>query len=612
MENEQKKTGLSEGKPNHTVLSEASEEIPKSGATLFRRLPQRYIINDSNDGRMLTCLEAPNISVFVKAGLTVSASAAHKSPPGTIYLDGVAASGPFMNLEKQIYNFDHHEGCLRPFTLSTCEQVLIMILKGMDLRGRDWKVFANEPDLDTVMAIWLLFNHVRVSGKHSDGLRRLYALVRLEGVIDAHGLEMAGLSAFPSDLLNKTRKLIDYLRAEEVNLKKNAIWEETDYLEYTALILHKIDRIIYKSGDFNDFKELKELARAEIWDHRIAVVVEADLGIYELEPYLNRIYGESLGLAILKKGEGIYTLRRMDPFMPVGLNNVYQKLNSIDPDVSCGRNSRQWGGSDDIGGSPRGMPTRLTPKEIVQACRDAFQKTTFFYHMVRFFYALYLVGVIIGAAAISRFFFLSNLSMVGTDKAHLLFKSDLFFFAALIFFTALILGIVSRTGWRRFGFRKPNGKDWWLLLPIVVLAAFDKGVYVPHRFFPILGFDETLIYVIFIIPLASELLFRCLVYGILVKGASTQNCRSGWFFSYPMVGSAVLYAAFVAYLVLFPNMLKGALPMKDILSCLFAATAFGIAAGFVRERSQSVFPAILFHSAAISVFVILHFISGLS
>jgi membrane protease YdiL (CAAX protease family) len=609
MNNEQKKEGLSANSTEHPVLSPTAERGVKTGSTVFRRLPQRYIVNESNDGRFLTCLEAPNISVHVEAGLTVSASAAYKSLPGTIYLDGAAACEPFMNLEKQIYNFDHHEGCVRPFTLSTCEQVLIMILKGLDLRGRDWKVFANEPDLDTVMAIWLIFNHVRVSGKHSAGLRRLYALVRLEGVIDAHGLEMAGLSAFPPELLKKTKKLIDYLRAEEVSLKKSAIWEETDYLEYTALILHKIDRIIYKSDDFSDFKELKELARAEIGDHRIAVVVEAELGIYELEPYLNRIYGESLGLAILKKGEGIYTLRRMDPFMPMGLNNVYQKLNSIDPDVTCRKNSRLWGGSDDIGGSPRGMPTKLTPEEIVQACRDAFQKTSFAGHTIRFLYALYLVGVILGAAAISRFFFLSNFSINGTNRMRLLFKSDLFFFAAMIFFTVLILGIVSGGGWRRFGVKKPTGKDWWLLLPVGVLAAFAKGVYVPQRFFPVLGFDETLLYMIFIIPLASELLFRSLAHGILAKGASTQDCRSRWFFSYPTVGSAVLYAGFIAYLVLFPNFLKGAVSIKAILSCLFAATAFGIAVGFVRERSQSVFPAILFHFAAIGIFVLLNFIS---
>lgn len=335
-----------------------------------------------------------------------------------------------------------------------------MILKGLDLRGRDWKVFANDPDLDTVLAIWLLFNHQRVNQNNSDGLRRLYALVRLEGIIDAHGLEMTALSAFPSDLLKKTEKLIDYLRAEEIELKKNGTWEEKDDLQYTALILHKIDRLIYKSHDLSDFKELKELARSEIGDHRLAVVVEAELGIYELEPYLNRIYGESLGLVILKKGEGLYTLRRLDPFMPFGLNNVYQKLNAIDPDVSCRKNGHKWGRSDDIGGSPRGTATKLTPKEIAQACRDAFQKTGLAGHTIRFLHALVIVAAIVAAAEICKFYFISYFFSDNTERTNLLFASDLSFFAALAFFTALGLAIVSRSRWWRFGIRIPTGKDW--------------------------------------------------------------------------------------------------------------------------------------------------------
>ena len=609
MQHERKKTDLPSGNRNHSVSNGAADEKSKTDSTVFRRLPQRYIIKGSNDSRMLTCLEAPNISVYVEVGRTVSASAAHKSPPGTIYLDGVARSEPFMDNEKQIYNFDHHQGCIRPFTLSTCEQVLIMILKGLDLRARDWKVFANEPDLDTVLAIWLIFNHVRVSRKNSDDLSRLYALVRLEGIIDVHGLEMAGLSAFSPDRLKKNKKLIEYLRAEEVNLKKNAIWEETDFLEYTALILHKVDRIIYKSDDFDDFRELNELARAEICDHRIAVVVEAELGIYELEPYLNRIYGESLGLAILKKGEGVYTLRRMDPFMSVGLNNVYQKLNSIDPDVSCRKNGSEWGGSDDIGGSPRGMPTKLTPNEIVQACRDAFQKVGFVGHTIHFLYMFYLVGIIFGAAVICKFFFISNFPADKTAQNQFLLTSDLFFFAALIFFTVLILVITSREGWRRFGIGRPIGKEWWFLLPVVMLAAFAGGVYVPQGLVFMPHFNGIMIYLIVTISVASELLFRCLAHGILAKGAEVQTCRSGWFFSFPNVGSAVLYAAFIAYLVLLPNILHGALPLKVMFKCLFASMAFGMAVGFVRERSQSIFPPMIFHASGIGIFVLLSFLS---
>lgn len=603
MKDEQKKNGTITSSPNKPVLRSTTDGKSKSNSTTLGLMPQRYKIKDSDDSRILTCLEAPNISVFVEAGLTVSASEAHKSSPGTIYLDGAAQCEPFMNFEKQVYNFDHHEGCLRPFTLSTCEQVLVMIFKGLDLRDRDWRVFANDPDLDTVLAIWLLFNHVRVRQKDSNGMRLLYALVRLEGIIDSHGLEMTLLSAFPPKFLNKIKKVINYLRAEEIDLKKKAIWEKNDHLDYTALILHKIDKVIYKSDDFDNLTELNELARKEIGNHRIAAVVEAELGIYELEPHLNRIYGESLGLVILKKGEGIYTLRRLDPFLSVDLNDIYRKLNSIDPNVTCRKNGSKWGGSDDIGGSPRGVPTKLTPKEIVQACHEASQKISNVDHMVHFFYALLFSGAIVGAASICEKYIAPYLFTTANVRFNLLFASDLSFFIGLTFFTVLVLVIFSGASWWRFGIRMPTGKDWWPLLPLVILAAFGKGVYVPQEILQVPGFDNTIVYMIITICVALELLFRSLAHGILAKGARIQTCRSEWFFSYPAVASAFLYAAFIVYLVFFPNVLKGIFHLKAIVTCLFAAFIFGLSAGFVRERSQSVLPAILFHAIAITVFI---------
>ena len=201
-----------DGKKEISSLSSEKKSMYKEGG--ITRLPQRYVIKDSGDTRILTCLDAPNIAVQVESGLTVSASTARKSPAGTIYLDGVAQSEPFMDHEKQIYNFDHHEGCLRPFTLSTCEQVLLMILKGLDLRSREWSVFANEPDLDTILAIWLILNHQRIQQKNSGRRQFLYALVRHEGIIDSHGLEMTEFSGLPTELLIKTKKsAMNYLRS---------------------------------------------------------------------------------------------------------------------------------------------------------------------------------------------------------------------------------------------------------------------------------------------------------------------------------------------------------------------------------------------------------------
>jgi Type II CAAX prenyl endopeptidase Rce1-like len=587
---------------NKGFSSAASEKNQMDRAAVITPLPRRYIIKDSTDGRILTCLETPNIAVHIEAGLTISASAARKSSPGAIYLDGAAQSEPFMDHEKQIYNFDHHEGCLRSFTLSTCEQVLVMIFKGLDLRGRDWKVFANEPDLDTILAIWLILNHLRIQQKDSGRLQFLYALVRLEGIIDSHGLEMTGFSGLPPELLKKTKKVIDYLRAEEIDLKKKAMWEEKDRLEHTALILQKIDRIIYRSNDLADFKELRELSRIELGAGRIAVVVEADLGIYELEPHLQRVYGESIGLVILKKGEGFYTLRRLDPFMPGDLEDVYRILNYIDPVVRCRTNSHQWGGSGDIGGSPRGISTKLSPGEIAQACRDAFQNPRPAAYVIHFFYALMAVCTIIGSAVLSDLYLSSGSWLSNTPAFGLVSKTYFSFFGAIIFFTAAGFLLISQRRLWRFGIGVPHGKDWWICLPVIVLAARASGVYFPKSAFHLLNFYETVVYVFIAIPLASELLFRGLAYGILAGGTAAQSCNKPWFFSYEAVVSAILYAGFITCLTFLPEMSKEAFQAKIVAETALAAFAFGLANGIVRERSHSIFPAIAFHVLAIAVF----------
>ncbi|MEN8243611.1 MAG: type II CAAX endopeptidase family protein [Thermodesulfobacteriota bacterium] len=596
MKSEQEKTGFhAKVGDNKEILGLSSEKKATYKESGISRLPQRYVIKNLNDTRILTCLETPDIAVQVEAGLTVSASAARKSPAGTIYLDGVAQSEPFMDHEKQIYNFDHHEGCLRPFTLSTCEQVLLMILKGLDLRSREWSVFANEPDLDTILAIWLLLNHQRIQQKDSGRRQFLYALVRHEGIIDSHGLEMTEFSGLPTELLKKTKKVIDYLRAEEIDLKKKSIWEDKDRLELTAMILHKIDRIIYRSNDFADFKELKELARIDLGTGRIAVIIEADQGIYELEPYLSKVYGEKLGLAALKTGEGKYTLRRLDPFMPGDLNIVYPILNYLDPAVSYRTNNHQWGGSGDIGGSPRGISTKLSDDEIAQACRDAFQSPSKTEYLIHFFYSLVTVCAITGVAAMSNFYlssspWLSNLAAVG-----LISKTYFSFFAAIVLFTATGLFLISGTRLSRFGVGIPHGNVWWMFLPVIVLTAMARGVYFPGSVFRSLNFTEIVLYVFITIPLASELLFRGLVHGILVKGTTVQSYNSQRFFSYPVILSAILYAAFITGLLFHSEIFTGTFQLQSMAETAFAAFAFGLANGVVRERSHSILPAIVFH-----------------
>ena len=589
--------------PDHPV----PEKNAKDTLLPPKPLPRRYEIRNSAEGKILTCLEAPNILVHIESGLTISSSLAHKAPAGTIYLDGAAQCEPFMDNDKQIYNFDHHEGCPRPFTLSTCEQILVMIFKGLDLRDRGWNVFANDPDLDTIFAVWLLFNHIRLNQKDPATRRFLFALIRMEGIIDAHGLDFMEMSGFPQTLLEKTKSVIDHLRTEEIALKANDQWAKTDYLEYAATLLHKIDKIIYRADDFLDFKGIKELARMDITPNRMAVVVQCDMGIYEIETYLNQVYGSRLGIAILRKTSGAYTLRLMDPFMSGDLTKVYQKLNFMDPSVRSRTDNNRWGGSADIGGSPRGVDTEMTPGEIVQACFDAFQKPTLTAHSRQFLIAAAITYIIIVLSEISRRHLFFDALVQWTGINAVFFKTNAGFFIALLILTAICLAAFPRGRFWRYGINLPTGKGWWILLPVMILAASAGGIYMPDQITGFLNLSNAVIYLFITIPLALELLFRGLGHGILTYRSEVQNAKSPWFFSYANVAAAVLYAIFITYLNLSPMVFQGNGQILPAVKTFFAAFAFGLAGGFVRERSQSILPVFLFHTLAmISIVAVLY------
>ena len=572
-----------------------------TSAAEFQDLPNRYAIQETESGKVLTCLEMPNISVIVQPGLTFSASTVRKSSGCRIYLDGVAQCEPFMDLEKHIYNFDHHEGVVRPFTVATCEQVLVMVIKGMDLRGRDWKVYANEPDLDTTLSIWLLLNHVRINQKESSDLRGLYTLVRLESLIDSHGLEMIHLSGLPIGLLNKTRKIIDYLREEEIDLKRHGIWEESDFLEHTALVLQKIDRLIYRSDEFLDFQDIQELARVEIVNNRFAVAVASPQGIYELEPFMARLYGENLAIVILQNESGGYTLRRLDHFMPGDLKPIYSKLNFLDPAVKCREGKNQWGGSGDIGGSPRATGTRLTPQEIAQACRDVYHPPRAMERALRFLYALLVVSFITAAAKlIKQYVWVGPSSQ--TEPANLLMtQTNLVPYLGLIILSTLGLIIYSRGRFWRVGLMAPVGYGWWFILPLAVVAAMAGGVMIPWVELRTMDTASIIFYAVVLIPLATELLFRGLGHGILSAGSRVQRCDNRWAISFPSLGAAIIYAGFTVIVMRWPDLLPPADQALSLIRPFLAALALGLLNGMVREKSHSLLPGILFQAVAITI-----------
>ena len=574
--------------------------LDKVQPAISPNLPERYIIKTSGDDRVLTCLEAPNLNVHIENGLSFSGSVAKKSPSGTIFLDGVAQCEPFMDHERKVYNLDHHEGCVRAFTLSTCEQALVMYMKGLDLQGREWNVFANEPDLDTLMAIWIILNHARIGSQEATQRRILFALVRYEGVIDALGLELKELSALPPELMRKIQRVVDHLRSEELAIKKEGAWDKSDYLSYTSRTLHKIDQIFYKPSDFADYQGVGELARIDLTDQRICAVVEADMGIYEIEPHLNKLYSNRLGVVFLKKGAASYTVRQMDLFMPLTLDDVYDRLNFVDPAVRCRTRANKWGGAADIGGSPRASGTALTPLDLVQACRDAVRKPDWAKKAYRLAVTAALVGFITLIAHIVRLIW-APAQWLGKENLQLPWISPDFGFilALLIGLTISLMFVAYGRSWQ-YGWNLPIGKQWWLLLPAALAGGIIGGSWISKDL--ILSGDWMVLGAVGLVlsPLTLELLFRSLAHGLLAQDNRIQRCDSRWFLSWPIFGGAILYAAFALTFLYCCRLDMRPIALGDVAMTIVGALLLGISTGFARERSQSVWPAVLFHILAVT------------
>ncbi len=564
-------------------------------------LPDRYSIRRKGEGRVLVCSESPTISVRVERGMSVPAGAALKAPAGTIYLDGAAQGGPFLNNEKDVLNLDHHEGCVRAFTVATCEQAMIVVRRGLDLQRRDWVIWANEPDLDTVLAIWILLNHMRLNDADAEIRTRLMPLVRLEGVIDAHGLEMKELCGFPPETQASVLGELEKLRSREVELKNEKRWQEIDFLEYTADILRAIDAMIYSLRHFEEVADFEELARAVIGNNQLAVVCRSNMGIYELEPHLRRLHGKRLGVIILQKAPNAYTVRQVNPFSATVLDRAYEQLNLIDPSAGSRRSGNRWGGSQEIGGSPRTTGTALTPQQIVQAFADADVKQTAGQRLgsvaLAFFLTLAVMGGSIGVTYILGW----HQNPGGAIGSYFQDRTEIFLGALLALSGAFIL-VALRSGPRFFGLCMPTGFGWLLLFPGALLGGLAGGAWIlaspswwSRQIAHLSGVEFIMVMGV---PIAAEVLFRGIAHGILARSFRTQQAGGRWFLSWPIILSSLLYGLWSLFPFLHFFDQDGAVTFT-------AALLLGFSNGMARERSESLLPCFILHWSCVFIPLIL-------
>jgi hypothetical protein len=364
-------------------------------------IPDRYRIRETEEGRFLLCEEAPRVRVSVSSSHSFSEAEARDLGKRVILLDGAGSFPLLLDNKSKTYNLDHHEGCERTFTLATCEQALLVVHSGLPLAEGDWTVYANEPDLDTVLAIWCLLNYERLPRLDQRSRDILFPMIRLEGAIDANGTELARLCGLPERSLAEAQQRLDRLLARERDIKARELWFATDLLQFTLEALTDIDRLIYSGHEFSEYAQVEEVyGHVEIGKRRVAVACRDDAGIYEVERNLKTRWGDQLVLIALEKEPHHYTLRRTEALSDIDLRAAYSKLNLLDPAVDGRPPGKAWGGSDNIGGSPRPAGTLLRPGDLLKILRLAYRTPTAWARLGRVGLALALgLGVVAFSSA---------------------------------------------------------------------------------------------------------------------------------------------------------------------------------------------------------------------
>ncbi len=542
-----------------------------------RRVVDRYRVELTTGGAVLHCDETPGIDVRIDASFAFSEVDARKLGPRTILLDGAGAFAPMIDGEAKLYNLDHHQGCVRAFTLATCEQALVLVAKGLDLDRGGWTVYANEADLDVVLALWVLLNHRRVVQLGDAEREILLPLLRLEGAIDAIGTEASSLCGLPAAALDDARRRIDHLFQREQSLRALPTLDAT---ARTAALLREVDAIVFAETDFGDFRPVEELlGNSELSDELVAVACRDSAGIYDVERRLRERWGARLGLIVLQSPSGRYTLRASATLAGVRLAPLYALLNLVDPAVDGRPDSQRWGGSDEIGGSPRDRRSRLTPDGVLRAARWVARRPL---RTARA--AANAVAASVAVALAAALAAPGLLEILGASVSpHLEACVPLATSGAIALAAAsLLTRRQARTSFEVPGWRRPAGRIWLPLMAPVVALAGAGGAWLPAP----AGADPAALVAsasaAALAALGFEAWFRGWVHGLIQLASPPRASERPPLVSRATVVSAALYAF---------AMLAAQRP-ADAVPTAVAALLAGLTLGALRERSRSLWPGI--------------------
>lgn len=315
-------------------------------------------------GTFIQRINVPNFNrVYIQRGFCLSNE--KDTIPNSIYLDG-AFKGPLFDVKNKIFSLDHHENCIRQITKSTCEQALLFAKSGT-FDNCSYQIIGNDPDLDTVLASWILLNIDEI--KTSEVFSKILPLTLIEGNIDSYGFNYEEMTGLSKDIILREKNRIEWLRENEVESKQSGEWNTIDFVEYTLSIFEKLDKFVFHNSD----KSCIEPKTYEYFpfynDKNILFVEDERLGIYDVEEICikDKMNVECI---ILSNGNGKYSIKLSTLINSFSLKNVWSRLSNAEmlerTKLDVNAETSNWGGSSNIGGSPRYSNGRSSYLNTVQ------------------------------------------------------------------------------------------------------------------------------------------------------------------------------------------------------------------------------------------------------
>ncbi len=291
-----------------------------------------------------------------------------ESPRYSIALDGYV-SGP-TNLEGDSYhvNFNHHEGAEGPITRSTSGQVAILLKEDFvpDFLGdppHDPAIYINHPDQDSSLASWLLMNSEELLKSTVES--RLQALIALEGRLDV-----------TCGLYN--------MNIGTTDLYREMIWVFSPYTDARArgnghMTGDKMAEIVtdvhYRIGMFCMGKAEKREPdfRYEIIGGGPGWAMVRETGAHCRAVFLRDGIKAFVSCFGEKDGRYFYSICKATPLVRgFPMPQVFAFLNELEgipPDCTA-----RWNGGMVAGGSPRGIGSALSPKDLQDGLRRFLEK----------------------------------------------------------------------------------------------------------------------------------------------------------------------------------------------------------------------------------------------